>query len=115
MNRKFLIRKEKRTYTRADDSKYDYESSLTIQTITNEGIHIQPIENEKIKYLIKKRFLKKFTSIVEDKKINNYLKLIQERYATTDYVVNVGLEDVLISKRGVKSTAFRRYGFSHLS
>lgn len=98
MNRKFLIRKEKRTYTRADDSKYDYESSLTLQTITNEGIHIQPIENERIKYLIKKRFLKKFTSIVEDKKIDNYLKLIQERYATTDYVVNVGLEDVLIRK-----------------
>lgn len=99
MNRKLLIRKEKRTYIRADDSKHDYESNLALQTITNEGIQVQPVENENIESLINRSFLEKFIfNLEEDRRIDNYLKLIQERYAATDFVVNVGIEDVLIRK-----------------
>lgn len=99
MNRKLLIRKEKRTYVREDDGKHDYESNLALQTITNEGVQVQPVENENIESLIKKSFLKRFIfKLEEDKRIDNYLKLIQERYVTTNYEVNVGIEDVLIRK-----------------
>lgn len=113
MNRKLLIKKEKRTYIREDESVNYHESSFSLQTITNKSVQVQLLEKENIKYLLNSKISEKFlTELGRNVEIDDYLIELQEKYKITDYEVHIGMEDVLVRKIYLDTESIReiKYG-----